>query len=182
MERVRRVTAVEHDLAAGEAAPARCRDEVPKLGLGQASKEIAAEDLVTGHGTKCDGRDTRCVTAATQRERRVEPGRPGGIESPNQEEADVMGRNRSRIRVRLWLAVAVAVASLGVVSSASAQLYMGDVYGTTAAPAPVAVAAPDEGFNWGDALVGAGVALGAACAGGAAVVFVSRNRRTGLAA
>jgi len=93
-----------------------------------------------------------------------------------------MGRNRSRIRVRLWLAVALAIASLGLVSGASAQLYMGDTYGTTATPAPVAIAAPDDGFNWGDALVGAGVALAAACAGGAAVVLVARNRRTGLAA
>jgi hypothetical protein len=94
-----------------------------------------------------------------------------------------MRRNRFRIRIRLWLAVAVACASVAFVSSASARLYLGDNEGasTTTTPAAVVVTTPDEGFNWGDALVGAGVAL-AIAAGSAGIVYLARhNHRTGLA-
>jgi len=91
-----------------------------------------------------------------------------------------MRRNRYRIKIRLWLALAVAIASLGLASDASARLYTGDAYGSATAPAPVMVA-PNDGFNWADALLGAGVAL-AIAAGSAGVVLLARHhRRTGLA-
>ena len=93
-----------------------------------------------------------------------------------------MRRNRFTIRIRLWLALAVATASLGLVSSASARLYLGDIAGASTTTPPAAVlTSPDNGFNWGDALVGAGVAL-AIAAGSIGVVYVARHhRRTGLA-
>jgi hypothetical protein len=94
-----------------------------------------------------------------------------------------MTRNRFRIRIRLWLALAVASASLALVQSASASLYLGDNAGdgTVQAPPAVVVTAPDSGFNWGDALVGAGVGL-AIAAGSIGVVYLARHyRRTGLA-
>ena len=93
-----------------------------------------------------------------------------------------MKRKHFKIRFRLWLALAVAIASLGFVSSASARLYMGDINGPTAAtPPPVVVTTPDTGFDWGDALVGAGVALAIAASGAGVVVLARHHRRTGLA-
>jgi len=113
-------------------------------------------------------------------EARETPGRLAGIEHAHQEEAHGMRRNRFKIRIRLWLALAVAIASLGFVSSASARLYMGDMDGAPAATTPpTVVTTPDDGFNWGDALVGAGVAL-AVAASGAGIVYVTRHR-AGLA-
>lgn len=93
-----------------------------------------------------------------------------------------MRRNHFRIRFRVWLALAVAIASLGFASSASARLYLGDNMGASSTPPPaVVVTTTNDGFNWGDALVGAGVAL-AIAAGSAGVVYATRHyRRTGLA-
>ena len=91
-----------------------------------------------------------------------------------------MRRNRFKIRIRLWLALAVAIASLGFTASASARLYMGDINGPTVAPAPIVVT-PNDGFNWGDALVGAGIALAIAASGVGVVYFTRHHRRTGLA-
>ena len=55
------------------------------------------------------------------------------------------------------------------------------VVGRVASPSAVVLTSPDNGFNWGDALVGAGVAL-AIAAGSIGVVYVARHhRRTGLA-
>jgi hypothetical protein len=81
---------------------------------------------------------------------------------------------RNHLKIRVWLALAVAIASLGLASSASARLYTGDLGGPSAAPAPPAVVTSD-GFNWGDALVGAGVALGTAF-GGIGIAYLARNR------
>jgi hypothetical protein len=82
----------------------------------------------------------------------------------------------NHLKIRIWLALAVAIASLGFASTASARLYTGDL-GPSAAPAPpavVTVSSPD-GFQWGDALVGAGVALGAAL-GGIGIAYAARHR------
>jgi predicted anti-sigma-YlaC factor YlaD len=92
----------------------------------------------------------------------------------NQEEAHGMRRHHYRIRLRIWLALAVAIASLGFASSAGARLYTGDLEGpSTASPAPVVVST--GGFNWGDALVGAGVAVGA-MVGGIGIAYTARKR------
>jgi hypothetical protein len=94
-----------------------------------------------------------------------------------------MRRNRFRIRIRLLLAVAVATASLAFISGASAQIYLGDDSGVSAGtpPAAIVTTTPDNGFDWGDALVGAGIAL-AVAASGLGVVYIARHhRRTGLA-
>ena len=63
----------------------------------------------------------------------------------------------NRLKTRIWLAVAVAIASLGVVSSASAMLYTGDLDGPVKTAPPAA--APGGGFEWGYALAGVGIAL-----------------------
>jgi len=92
-----------------------------------------------------------------------------------------MRRNRFRIQIRVWLALAIGIASLGLVSSASAQLIPSDG-GTplvTSEPA-VVITTPNDGFNWGDALAGAGVGL-AVAAGATGVVYGARRlRRTRL--
>ena len=80
----------------------------------------------------------------------------------------------NHLKIRVWLALAVAIASLGFASSASARLSMGDATGSVAPAAPVVVTAPD-GFQWGDALLGAGVALGAAL-GGIGLAYAARHR------
>ena len=79
----------------------------------------------------------------------------------------------NHLKTRIWLAIAVAIASLGVVSSASAMLYTGDLNGpaTTAPPA----AAPGRGFDWGYALVGVGIAL-LLVVGAFAAVRMTRSR------
>lgn len=46
---------------------------------------------------------------------------------------------------------------------------------------PETAVAAGEGFNWGDAGVGAGAALAAATLCGAALIFVRHSRRTKLA-
>lgn len=93
-----------------------------------------------------------------------------------------MKRNRFRIRTRLWLALAAATVSLAFVSSASAQLFPSEGGDPIVTPPPaVVVTAPNDGFNWGDALVGAGAGLAVAI-GSIAVLYVARHhRREGLA-
>ena len=82
----------------------------------------------------------------------------------------------NHLKIRVWLALAVAIASLGFASSASARLVLddGSSLPTVTPPAPVVVTTTD-GFSWGDALVGAGVALAAAL-GGIGIAYVARNR------
>jgi len=46
---------------------------------------------------------------------------------------------------------------------------------------PTATSASSEGFNWSDAGLGLAAGLGVAAAGGAAIVFARRSRRTKLA-
>ena len=79
-----------------------------------------------------------------------------------------------RFRLMIWLAVAFAIVSVGVASNASARVVPQDLGGpTTASPAPVVTAT--GGFDWGDALVGAGTALGAGL-GGLGFGYLIRHR------
>ena len=77
--------------------------------------------------------------------------------------------------LRIWLVLAVTIVSLGLASSASARLYTGDLAGPSVAPPPAAGA--PAGFNWGDALVGAGAVLGIAVGCIAIALLVRSNRR-----
>lgn len=81
----------------------------------------------------------------------------------------------NHLKIRIWLALAVAVASLGFASSASARLYVDDRSDPSVAPQVPTAVATGDGFNWGDAAVGAGVALGVAL-GGLGVAYVARHR------
>jgi hypothetical protein len=85
-----------------------------------------------------------------------------------------MARNHHKIRV--WLAIAVVIASLGLTSAASARYLAEDTGGIPVESSPVPIEVTSGGsFDWGAALVGAGVAIGAAlCVGGA--TYVVRHR------
>ena len=82
----------------------------------------------------------------------------------------------NRHKIRIVLVLAVVVAALGIVSSASAKFMPEDGSGIPAvtSPAPVQITASD-GFNWGSALAGAGVAFGAAL-GIAGTAYLVRGR------
>jgi hypothetical protein len=80
---------------------------------------------------------------------------------------------RTTYKIRIWLSLAVAAVSLVVVSSASAMLAASDGGIPTTPPAPV-VTTPN-GFNWGDAVIGAAVALAATLAI-VGLAYVTRNR------
>lgn len=82
---------------------------------------------------------------------------------------------RRHFRIKLWLALAVAVASLGLASSAQA-MRVNEGGGAANVKAPVVVTT--GGFDWGDAAIGAGVALAAALTG-AGLVQLARNRNRG---
>jgi hypothetical protein len=89
---------------------------------------------------------------------------------------------RKLFKIRIWLALAVAVASLGFTSSALAMRPVSDGGVAPAVKSPtLTVPAADSGFNWSDALVGAGVALGVAALGGIGIAFVARSRARLLA-
>ena len=81
-------------------------------------------------------------------------------------------------KIRIMLVLAVAIAALGLVSSASAR-YMpedGSANAVISTPTPVEVTTSD-GFNWGSALTGAGVAIGAALCIGATGYLVRHRSR-----
>ena len=115
---------------------------------------------------------------------------------------------RRNLRIRRWLVLAVGVASLALASSAPAmQLDQGGggagrglasqpaspvqrivaqelgrrndvrLFGPASTARPIEVV-PQGGFDWGDAGIGAGVALAAAL-GGAGIVLLARNRTRG---
>jgi hypothetical protein len=90
------------------------------------------------------------------------------LEDQNQEEATGMRLNH--LKTRIWLALAVAIASLGLVSSASAMPQDGPVVSGTPA-----AAAPSSGFEWGYALLAAGLVLALTVAA-IALVRLTRNR------
>jgi hypothetical protein len=89
---------------------------------------------------------------------------------------------RTLFKIRIWIALVVAIASLGFTSSAFAMKNATDAAGgpTVVPQAPVVPSASD-GFNWGDALVGAGVAFGVAALGGIGIAYVARSRTRLLA-
>jgi hypothetical protein len=80
---------------------------------------------------------------------------------------------RKRFRIRLGLVLATAVTALGIASNAQAL----PVYDTGSGPGgpPPAAAATSGGFDWGNAGIGAGIALGAAL-GGIGSVRLARSR------
>jgi hypothetical protein len=75
----------------------------------------------------------------------------------------------------MWLALAVAVASFAFVASASARLVVQDGGSGATVVAPAPIVTTSGGFDWGDALVGAGTALGAGL-GGLGLGYVIRQR------
>ena len=81
-------------------------------------------------------------------------------------------------KIRIVLVLAVAIAALGLVSSASARFMPEDdsANPVLSTPAPVEVTTND-GFNWGSALTGAGVAIGAALSIGATGYLVRHRSR-----
>jgi hypothetical protein len=83
---------------------------------------------------------------------------------------------RRHFRIRRWLAVAAALVALSFASSASAMPVF-DTGGGSATYSQTAPASESSGgFDWADAAIGAGVALGAALSG-AGIVRVAGNRR-----
>ena len=88
-----------------------------------------------------------------------------------------MGRNH--LKIRICIALVVAIASLGFTSSAFAKMTLDDG-GQSIAPQTIVVPS-SGGFNWGDALVGAGVAFGVAALGGFGIAYVARSRTRLLA-
>jgi hypothetical protein len=78
--------------------------------------------------------------------------------------------------LRIFTVLVVVVASLALAAAASARP-LGEDGGAPVAVSstPVDLTTNDSGFNWGDALVGAGVAAGAALALGAAA-YMARTR------
>jgi len=87
---------------------------------------------------------------------------------------------RKNFKIRIWIALVVAIASLGLTSSAFAMRPASDDAGAGVASPPTIVVPATNGFNWGDALVGAGVALAAAL-GGIGITYVARSRTRALA-
>ncbi len=87
---------------------------------------------------------------------------------------------RKLFKIRIWIALVVAIASLGFTSSAFAMKNATDASGPSVVPqAPVVPTS--GGFNWGDALVGAGIAFGVAALGGIGIAYVARSRTRLLA-
>ena len=85
---------------------------------------------------------------------------------------------RRQLRIRRWFSftLAFALVVLTVASSASAMVTVGDGGGSATTQAPVAATPSSNGFNWSDAAVGAGVALGVAL-GTAGILLVGSRRR-----
>ena len=77
-------------------------------------------------------------------------------------------------RIRRWLVLAGGVAVLALPAGANAMLVDEAAGGAQQPQAPVVVTT--GGFDWSDALVGAGVALGIVLSG-AVVAQAARNRR-----
>ena len=89
---------------------------------------------------------------------------------------------RKHFRIRRWLALAAALVTLSLASSASAMVAADGGGGAAAYPQSPTVTTPTSGgFNWGDAAVGAGIALGVAFSGaGVLRITGSRRRLAGL--
>ena len=86
--------------------------------------------------------------------------------------------SRRQRRIRGWFVLAAALITLSFASSAPAMVVADNGGGGTivhAQTSPVANEA-SGGFNWSDAAIGAGIALGAALSG-AGILRVAGNRR-----
>jgi hypothetical protein len=81
----------------------------------------------------------------------------------------------NHLKIRIWLALAVAIASLGFTSSALAMLPAADGTASGATPLVPTVTSTGSSFNWADAAVGAGVALGVTLSG-IGIAYLARNR------
>jgi hypothetical protein len=83
-----------------------------------------------------------------------------------------------RRRRRRWIAVALAATSLSAAPAAGARLDSGEPGGTPPAPPAqeVEVVTADS-FDWADAGIGAGTAVGIVLLAGAAAATVRRQRR-----
>jgi hypothetical protein len=81
----------------------------------------------------------------------------------------------SHHKIRIIIVLAIAVASLGLVSSASARLYTDERYDPNVSPQVPTAVTTGDGFSWGDAGIGAGVAIGAVFAG-LGVAYAARHR------
>ena len=80
-------------------------------------------------------------------------------------------------RIKVMLVLAVVIASLGLVSNAAAKFMPEDTGSAVSASPPSIQITSNDGFNWGDALAGAGVAVGAALGIlGTAYLLRSRSR------
>ena len=89
---------------------------------------------------------------------------------------------RTLFKIRIWVALVVGIASLGFTSSAFAMKAASQAAGSNVVQQPLVVpSTPSQGFNWGDALVGAGVAFGVAALGGIGIAYVARSRTRLLA-
>jgi len=85
---------------------------------------------------------------------------------------------RRHLRIRRWLALAAAVATLSFAASASAMPGGDGGGGQSVTPTPVVVPSDTSGgFNWSDAAIGAGIALGVVVGAGAVVRSMSNHRR-----
>ena len=90
---------------------------------------------------------------------------------------------RKQRRIRRWLALGFALVALSFASSASAMVVADNGGGNTViyTPTPAVTNEPSSGFNWSDAAIGAGVALGVVFSGvGILRVTGSRRRLAGL--
>ena len=88
---------------------------------------------------------------------------------------------RKRFKIRICIALVVAIASLGLTSSAFAMRPVEADAGAPAYTAPTIAVPTSDGFSWGDALVGAGVASAVAALGGIGIAYVARSRTRLLA-
>ena len=87
---------------------------------------------------------------------------------------------RKLFKIRFGIALVVAIASLSFTSSAFAMKNSSDAAGPSVVrQAPVVPTS--DGFKWGDALVGAGIAFGVAALGGIGIAYVARSRTRLLA-
>jgi len=94
-----------------------------------------------------------------------------------QDKEDRTMRRRQR-RIRRWFVLAATLVTLSFASSAPAMMVADNGGGNTAVHTQASAVANEAsgGFNWSDAAIGAGIALGAAFSG-AGILRVAGNRR-----
>ena len=83
---------------------------------------------------------------------------------------------RRQLRIRRWFTLAFALVALSLASSASAMVAVGDGGGGGYSQEPVAASPSSGGFDWSDAAIGAGIALGVAL-GTAGILRLASSRR-----